>query len=77
MSVESAGVERAKFLANKVIRDLNAADPADALAALQLVVASVLEHTGIDPAVFQHRVLVSLENIRRGTWPVKEEASRG
>jgi hypothetical protein len=71
----AAGVERAKHLANKVVRMLNGAEPADALTALQLVVASMLEHTGIQPEVFFHRVIVSVERIRSGSLPVKEEAS--
>lgn len=68
-----AGMERSKDLANKVLRLLNAAKhPADAMTALQLVVAAVLDHTGIDPQIFMHRVFVSVERIRSGSIATKE-----
>jgi len=75
MDESDAGVERAKYLANKVVRLLNGAHPAEAMTALQLVVASVLEHTGIDPQLFMHRVLVSVERIRAGSLPTKEPSN--
>lgn len=71
-------MERVKDLANKIIRIVNAAEhPADALTALQLVMASTLYATGVDPQTFMHRVLVSLERIENGDIKVNEESSRG
>lgn len=68
------GTERARHLANKIVRLLNAAQhPADALTALQLVTASVLEHMSIPPELWMHRVLVSIERIRSGAIQTKEE----
>lgn len=67
-AAEDAGVERGKHLANKIVRLLNRAHhPADAMTALQLVVASVLEHTGIPPETFMHRVIVSIERSAAAT----------
>lgn len=71
-----AGVERAKHLANKVVRLLNGAKhPADALTALQLVTASMLDHLGIPPEVWMHRVIVSMERIQRGDLVTKEPSN--
>lgn len=67
------GIERAKHLANKVVRLLNGAQhPADALTALQLVTASMLDHLGIPPEVWMHRVIVSIERIQSGAIVTKE-----
>lgn len=67
------GLERAKHLANKIVRMLNSAQhPADALTALQLVTATVLDHMGIPPEVWMHRVIVSIERIRNGAIVTKE-----
>lgn len=76
MSDEAArGMERARHLANRIVRLLNAAqDPADALTALQLVSASVLEHMGIPPELWMHRVIVSIERIRSGSIATKEDS---
>jgi len=66
-------LERVKHLANKIVKLLNRAqNPADALTALQLVTASMLETIGIDPAVWMHSVLVSVERIRNGDVALKE-----
>jgi hypothetical protein len=71
--VSDVELERVKKLANKIVKLLNRADhPADALTALQLVSASMLETLGIDPQVWMHRVLVSVERIRRGDIVTKE-----
>lgn len=74
MSTEAdAGSERAKHLANKIARLLNGAQhPADALTALQLVVASVIETVGLPPEMFMHRVLVTIGRMRDGSLPTKE-----
>ena len=72
---EERGVDRAKHLANKVVRLLNGTQhPADALTALQLVTASMLDHLGIPPEVWMHRVIVSMERIASGAIVTKEPA---
>ncbi len=73
MTDADRGVDRAKNLANLVARTLNsAAHPADALTALQLVVASTLETLNIPPEIFMHRVIVTIERIRSGAIVTKE-----
>jgi hypothetical protein len=74
--VSDVEMERVKTLANKIIKLLNAAQhPADALTALQLVTAAIVDTMGIDPAVWMHRVLVSVERIRNGDVVTKEPSN--